>query len=433
MAARTYASALLPALCAAFGGGFALIAGASATQALAVATLTAAAAGLLSMHDEPLAPARSEDPRQPDLPVPPARSTTALISEVFEAVPFGIMIVAPDRTILRGNAHVIEMFSVREIEGLPVATLRARRMLDCIDDALNDGVGTMLEFSLSRGGEAFLRAHITPLTGGSVLVAISDETQIRRTGEVYRDFVANASHELKTPLAAISGIIETLLGHARDDPEASERFLGLLNAQIGRMTRLIEDLLSLNKIELNERVLPDTPLNLIAVVSETVDALRPIAEAGGVTLRQALPDTEVQVLGDRNELSQAIVNLIENAIKYGGEGTEVKVRTAEPTPDRPGLFGIEVQDHGPGIAREHIPRLTERFYRVNIRRSREKGGTGLGLAIVKHITSRHRGKLEIESTVGVGSCFRLWLPLAQANAVEEDQNLPATPISNPSA
>jgi len=425
--ARTYAQALLPAISAGLSGGVAVLAGAGDLESVAIAALAAMAAGLVLLPDE--APsirrrnAASAEPSAAASPPPapqPAILQPAAVREIIEALPFGIMIVGPDRAIVRANARAAEVFSVREIEGQPVATLRARRLLDRIDTALVDRSPGTLDFTLSRGGDAFLKAHIRPLQGGSVLVALEDETKARRAGDLYRDFVANASHELKTPLAAISGIIETLLGHAKDDPGATARFLELLSTQTVRMTRLVEDLLSLNRIELNERVAPDQPQDLITIVGETVDALRPIAEAEGVELAADLPAQAPKVLGDRDELSQAIANLIDNAIKYGGEGTRVDVRAAEPKPELRGMIGVEVIDQGPGIAREHIPRLTERFYRVNIRRSREKGGTGLGLAIVKHIVSRHRGRLEIESTLGQGSCFRLWFPVSESDHRRSD-------------
>ncbi len=190
----------------------------------------------------------------------------------------------------------------------------------------------------------------------------------------------------------------------------------MLAAQTQRMTRLVEDLLSLNRIELNERVAPREPQDLPGLLAEVVDTLRPNADAAGVRLAYTAPEGEARVRADRNELSQLFRNLIDNAIKYGGSGTEVSIAPVAAHPDAPGLLGIAVRDTGPGIARQHIPRLTERFYRVSVRRSRDKGGTGLGLAIVKHIVNRHRGKLEIESKLGEGSCFTVWLPLAEAAA-----------------
>jgi two-component system phosphate regulon sensor histidine kinase PhoR len=336
---------------------------------------------------------------------------------LLDALPIGLMIVAADGTIGYANRHAAELFGLPERGGLPVATIRARRLLDLIEAALGHGTADSVEFSLSRSGDVFLHAHVRPIEGGAgeVAVAIEDQTRARRAGELHRDFVANASHELKTPLAAVSGMVETLLGHAREDPAATERFLKMLTAQTERMTRLVEDLLSLNRIELNERVVPREPQDLAGVLGEVVDTLRPAAEAAGVRLRFTPPEGRTHVRGDRNELCQLFRNLIDNAIKYGGRGTEVAVGMAPASPEPPGLVGVAIRDTGPGIAREHIPRLTERFYRVSVKHSREKGGTGLGLAIVKHILNRHRGRLEIESRVGEGSCFTVWLPVVRAD------------------
>ncbi|MEM7061207.1 MAG: ATP-binding protein [Pseudomonadota bacterium] len=344
-------------------------------------------------------------------PVPTADETPTL--QALEHLPFGLLIINGDRTILFANRMAGAMFGVHGGGDQPASTLRTRRLLDRIDLVFTDGKPSILNFTLSRMGDANLKAHLLPLDSGEVMIAIEDETQAQHAGAMHRDFVANASHELKTPLAAVAGIIETLLGHARNDPDATERFLDLLQAQTSRMTRLVEDLLSLNRIEVNERVQPEEPNDLLAVVSEMVDVLRPIADTEGVEIVTNLSNTKVWVLSDRDELGQLFGNLIDNAIKYGGAGTTVSIDKVEPTPEMAGMIGIAITDQGPGIAREHIPRLTERFYRVNIGASRAKGGTGLGLAIVKHILSRHRGRIEIESSLGEGSCFRVWLPVAK--------------------
>lgn len=326
------------------------------------------------------------------------------------AMPFGIVIVGQDRAIRFANPAIEEMFGLDALEGAAVATLRARRLLDHIETGLQQRKASVLEFTLSRRAESSLKAHISPISSGEVLVTIEDQTQTQRAGDLHRDFVANASHELKTPLAAVSGIIETLQGHARNDPAASKRFFKLLHSQTQRMTQLVEDLLSLNRIELNERVIPEERHDVFRIVSEAVDALKPIADANDVAITLDIPhDKEGWVLSDRDELGQVFGNLIDNAIKYGGAGSTVRVGVASADAGE-GSIAIEVRDEGPGIAREHIPRLTERFYRVNVGHSRAKGGTGLGLAIVKHVLSRHRGRLEIDSKLGSGSCFRTILP-----------------------
>ena len=408
---RAYVTALLPAISAATAGIAVHLTGGAALWSLAAAATGAAAVGLLTMRDESIgtATAQPAQPRQPN---------DAALAAALDALPFGVMIVRADRSIALANLEMREVFGLRDGHDMAVSTLRSRRLLDLIETAFRDEAAGTLEFSMSRRTDVHLRAHVRPLGSGEVLVAIADETQAHLTGEMHRDFVANASHELKTPLAAISGVIETLLGHAREDPAATERFLGLLDRQAKRMTRLIEDLLSLNRIELNERVAPSEPQDVLTILAEVVDTLRPIAEAADVRLAPPGPGARPVILGDRDELGQVFRNLIENAVRYGGSGTTVSIG-AEIEPGegaRPGRVGISVSDEGPGIAREHIPRLTERFYRVNAHRSREKGGTGLGLAIVKHVMNRHRGRLEIASKPGAGSTFTVWFPLVRAES-----------------
>ena len=227
------------------------------------------------------------------------------------------------------------------------------------------------------------------------------------------DFVANASHELRTPLATLSGFIDTLQGPARDDAAARERFLAIMEAQATRMARLIDDLLSLSRIELNAHVRPVTPVDLAALVRQVVDALQTLARDRGVEIAVTAPPKPLIVPGDRDELVRLFENLIENALKYGGSGKRVAVALSRgAAADGAAEAIVAVRDYGPGIAAEHLPRLTERFYRVDVAGSRAQGGTGLGLALVKHILNRHRGRLAIESKAGEGATFTVRLPLA---------------------
>jgi two-component system phosphate regulon sensor histidine kinase PhoR len=232
------------------------------------------------------------------------------------------------------------------------------------------------------------------------------------------DFVANASHELRTPLAALSGFIETLAGPARDDADARERFLETMAAEARRMTRLVNDLLSLSRIEASEHQPPGGRIDLIDCLQTVTDTLRPYAERRGVDLQLRRPARLAAIPGDRDQLIQLLTNLIDNAIKYGGEGKQVVVVSehlaaaphgAGPMSGRPAIR-VTVADQGLGIAREHLPRVTERFFRVDAARSRQLGGTGLGLAIVKHIVRRHRGHLAIESELGRGTTVTVYLP-----------------------
>jgi two-component system, OmpR family, phosphate regulon sensor histidine kinase PhoR len=226
------------------------------------------------------------------------------------------------------------------------------------------------------------------------------------------DFVANASHELRTPLAALSGFIETLRGSAKNDPVAREKFLAIMQGQATRMARLIDDLLSLSRIELNAHLHPDKEVDLVAIVRQVADGLQMLAYDRGVEVKVRAPTQPLLVLGDRDELLRVFENLIENALKYASSGKRVELTVTEE-PD--GEARVAVRDYGPGIAPEHLPRLTERFYRVDVAESRAQGGTGLGLALVKHILNRHGGRLAIDSVMGQGATFTANLPVVRSS------------------
>ena len=245
---------------------------------------------------------------------------------------------------------------------------------------------------------------------------------MEEAGAQRRDFVANVSHELRTPLTALLGFIETLQGAAKNDPEAQARFLSIMEREASRMNRLVQDLLSLNRVETEKRVRPSETIDLSKQVRGATHALEQLCKESGVTLACVGLESPAHVLGDADQLSQVATNLLENAIKYSGEGSTVTVsieRDDDNAMLRQPAVILSVQDTGDGIDPVHIPRLTERFYRVDTHRSREQGGTGLGLAIVKHIVDRHRGRLRIESALGEGSTFRVVLP---ANQVLEDND-----------
>jgi two-component system phosphate regulon sensor histidine kinase PhoR len=237
-----------------------------------------------------------------------------------------------------------------------------------------------------------------------------DLTSARRLEAMRVDFVANASHELRTPLASLLGFIETLQGPARNDPTARERFLEIMRGQAQRMTRLIDNLLSLSRIEMRAHVPPQGVVDLRSVVSHITDALSTMAAERGVRIELSLPNEPLQIQGDRDELLRVAENLIENAIKYGESGGRIEVSLAREGEETAPVVRLTVQDFGPGIGAEHLPRLTERFYRVDVAQSREKGGTGLGLAIVKHIVNRHGGQLSIASEPGEGATFTVTFP-----------------------
>ena len=264
----------------------------------------------------------------------------------------------------------------------------------------------MVEYELRVPMQRSFQAHISPLGNGEgAVIVLRDLTREQQIERMRADFVANASHELRTPLASLSGFIETIQGAAKHDEKAQVRFLGLMRSQADRMRRLIDDLLSLSRIEMNEHVRPSADVDLAQAAGHVRDTLSGMAQEFGCELK-VKTDGPLPVLGSRDELVQVLQNLMENALKYGSSGKLIEVECR-----RNGAFAeVIVRDHGPGIAPEHIPRLTERFYRVNVQESRSRGGTGLGLAIVKHIVNRHRGRLIIASEIGKGSEFTIRLP-----------------------
>jgi two-component system phosphate regulon sensor histidine kinase PhoR len=294
------------------------------------------------------------------------------------------------------------------------AVLRTPQVLEAVERIIAGGLTETIAFSVLVPVRHHYEAYIARTGADLLLVRIRDLTEIRRAEELRADFVANASHELRTPLAAVTGFIDTLRGHAKDDTPARERFLEIMSSEAGRMRRLIEDLLSLTRIELNEHNPPAGEVDVAAIVRDAVATLSPLAAANRIVFEAE--DDRLDVVGDRDQLAQIFQNLIHNSIKYGAEGGEIRIRFGRTeTPGRregAGEIVVSIQDEGPGIPREAIPRLTERFYRVDVKRSRERGGTGLGLAIVKHILNRHRGRLQIESVPGKGSLFTVFLPAA---------------------
>ncbi|MCL5778220.1 ATP-binding protein [Limibaculum sp. FT325] len=423
----------LDVLAAGVGAAAAALGAGAAAAPLPVAALAAAAGALAGSWLTGAWPARrpgaaAAPPVGPVRPSSRSRGAAALpggAPAILEHMPHGVLLVDAAGRAVFLNASARRVFGTLPPPPFPAAALRVPRLLEAIDAARDGGQGDAVEgpvdFRLTRAAELDLAAHVIALDAAPdpateairVLVVIEDRTQTRRAEQLHRDFVANASHELKTPLAAVSGLIETLTGHAKDDPEAQARFLGMMAAQTQRMKHLIEDLISLNRIEINERVHPRTPQPVTRILHEAIESLRPVADAAGMRIVAPPPDDLPTVPGNREELCQVFVNLIENALRYGRPSPEVRVRLLADDPDRPGMLGVAIEDDGPGIAREHIPRLTERFYRVSASRSRERGGTGLGLAIVKHILNRHRGQLAIESAPGLGARFTVWLPVAE--------------------
>lgn len=318
-------------------------------------------------------------------------------------------------------------------QGEPVSiALRFPEVIDAIRRAASTGKPERVEFVERVAPGRWLEAFVSPIApsadpafprAGLLLIVFHDLTPIRRVEEMRADFIANASHELRTPLAALSGFIETLKGPAREDAAARERFLTIMQSQATRMARLIDDLLSLSRIELNEHLRPDTPVDLVGVVRQVVDTLQTLARDREVEISISAPSGPLAVPANRDELIRVFENLIENALKYGASGKKLEIalrREASPAGEPEAVAAV--RDFGPGIAAEHLPRLTERFYRVDVAGSRAQGGTGLGLALVKHIVNRHRGRLLIASKPGQGATFTIRLPLSPEPAAAVQKN-----------
>ena len=337
-------------------------------------------------------------------PAPPAPSALAMLRQV----PRPLLVIGADDRVLLANeaAHAL---LARPLEGLHVATaFRAPSFIAAVDETLAGGNGDVFEFRIRRPGPVLLAATVAPLAlpeGGRGAVVALEEAGGRASVDATRsDFVANASHELRTPIAAIASLVETARGAAADDAAARERFLGMAADQCARMARLVEDLLSLSRAELQENVAPTERQDLRAVLADAAGALRGMAAERGATLEGPPPGPPVPVLASRDELGQVFTALIENALRHGGEGVRVTLGIEA----RDGQALASVADDGPGIERRHLPRLTERFYRAEPK----GGGTGLGLAIAKHILLRHRGSLRIDSEPGKGARFTAVLPAA---------------------
>jgi two-component system phosphate regulon sensor histidine kinase PhoR len=332
---------------------------------------------------------------------------------ILEGLPDPLVILDADLRVHRTNMAARREFGTEAAAVLRHPTLRA-----AIDRALAEGASQTAELALPVPMPRELQATVTLLDpapgGGRVMVLLADRSRERAVERMRADFVANAGHELRTPLTSLIGFIDTLRGPAADDPAAQRRFLGIMAEQAARMHRLIDDLLSLSRIELVEHQRPTGRVDLAELARQVVAGLEPALKMRKVALTVQIDPALPRVTGDADQLAQVLQNLLENARKYGGEGVNVRLaaipaRSGERWPVQPGVV-LTVADTGPGIAPEHLPRLTERFYRVDTGRSRAAGGTGLGLAIVKHIVNRHRGQLRIESKVGAGTSFSIWLP-----------------------
>jgi two-component system phosphate regulon sensor histidine kinase PhoR len=347
---------------------------------------------------------------------------TAAVSAVVAGMPDPAVLLDRAGRVIHLNAAAAQLAPALRKGELAQFALRSPEIITALREAIATSETRRATYLDNVPVDRWMELIVTPvpvptLFGGTdkcMLMTFHDQTPLRRVEEMRADFVANASHELRTPLAALSGFIDTLQGPAKEDAKARERFLGIMHTQATRMARLIDDLLSLSRVELSAHVRPDTLVDIVPIIRQVADGLELLARERQVSIDTDLPDAPVVIAGDREELLRVFENLIENALKYGASGGKVVVSlisavSGEGVPE----FRAIVRDFGPGIAPEHLPRLTERFYRVDVGDSRAQGGTGLGLSLVKHIVNRHRGRLLIESVLKKGATFTACFPQAK--------------------
>jgi len=368
--------------------------------------------------------------------------TSAPAREILEHLPLPVMLVGPGGRIERANSAAHEFLGLGAESGLLSASLRQPKVLEAVSAVLQGEKAKVVEYSTVAPIESHVRVHVIPLKAEEpgphlwrALLVLADETSNKRIERMRADFLANASHELRTPLASLSGFIETLRGHARDDIDARDKFLSIMQDQTERMSRLINDLLSLSRVEMDEHVPPSGEADLAAMAQDTIDSVGPLAKPKNIQI-DFEGDAKAKVVGERDQLFEIAQNLIENAIKYSNPDSRIvcdihadigradierltsslgpdagRLTIATPAKSAGTRFALlRVRDVGKGIERRQLPRLSERFYRVDGQKSGPKEGTGLGLAIVKHIVSRHRGGFYVESLPGEGSVFSVCIP-----------------------
>jgi two-component system phosphate regulon sensor histidine kinase PhoR len=338
---------------------------------------------------------------------------TRPLDDLIASLPDAAIVLDRDTRVVAFNVAARLIAPALERGAIASLALRVPEVVEALREVAATGHARSVEFSQRVPIDRWFTAHVRPFGADRMMLLVfHDLTPLHRAEIMRADFIANASHELRTPLAALSGFIDTLLGSARDDAAARARFLAIMKTQATRMARLIDDLLSLSRVELTEHMHPETPVDVIAIVRQVIDGLQTLATDRNVEINLTPPAAPAMVAGDRDELTRVFENLIENALKYGANGKRVDIGFADAAAaDGAAEVLVTVRDYGPGIAAEHLPRLTERFYRVDVSQSRAEGGTGLGLALVKHILNRHRGKLSIESEAGDGAAFTVRLPL----------------------
>ena len=357
------------------------------------------------------------------------------IEKILEAIPSPLILVDQQGKITFANANSeLLLPKILKVGNHISSTFRSPIFLETLEKVLTQNENIKLNFDTNTPILKHIEVHFVQLpldsysrTGGTILMSLVDQSESKMVDQMRSDFVSNASHELRTPLASIIGFIETIKGHAKSDKENRELFLSLMHDQAIRMQRLVDDLLSLSKLELQEKSPPLKTCNVNKIINKITESFLPLAKKYKVKLVNNLPSNIINIIGDETQIHQLFSNLIENSLKYSGEKSTVKVELIKKQKHikiKNNMIGIQIVDNGKGIPAEHIYRLTERFYRVNEDLSRQRQGTGLGLSIVKHILNRHQGELIIESKINEGSKFTVWLP-KEKNKVQAIKNAKA--------
>ena len=336
-------------------------------------------------------------------------TTLSDISALVQAYPNPVLLIGRDERVVAANGAA-EVVIGPDLGGRHyISALRQPDVLDAIEGAFLDGEMHGTRY-LGQAGQRDTTWKVTAApvrlsAGRAVLLSFEDITAVEEAGQMRRDFVANVSHEMRTPLTALLGMVETLRGPAKDDEGARDRFLGIMEREAGRMSHLVDDLLSLSRVEENERLKPVDEVNLSALVSEVVEVLQPVAAQAGLALRLTTPDAPVLVAGDEGQLRQVLNNLLENAIKHGAAPIILKM-----APAAGGGLSISVRDHGPGVQPDALAHIFEPFFRTDLSRNRQTGGVGLGLALCKRIAEAHGGALTAQRAAEGGLQIDLRLP-----------------------
>ncbi|WP_024588520.1 ATP-binding protein [Aliihoeflea sp. 2WW] len=390
-------------------GAIALVAGVAGRPILGlIAAMAVLAAAIMGAGAPRRQPAISASPRPLGSDSEHEAHPSGL--ELAAAIADPLIVCDANGVVLIANAAASLAFGRIQPGELVALRFRSPEMHDLIEAALAGSHVRPIDYAERVPIKRSFKVSVTRIgEDGRFALHFRDQSEARRIDRMRADFIANASHELRTPLASISGFIETLRGPARNDAEARERFLQIMHTQTGRMARLIDDLLSLSRLEMKPLAGAGTAVDLVALTRQVTDSLGQMIRDNEMELSLDLPAQPVRVLANADEIVQVVENLVENACKYGQAGKRLDITLSSDDEEA----ALSVRDHGPGIPAEHIPRVTERFYRVDVETSRVQKGTGLGLAIVKHILTRHKGRLTIRSTPGDGATFTMHLPLAK--------------------